>query len=221
MPPAAASPLHRAHRLGGWRSVALWPAALLIRLWGATLRFEVSAATEAQLRRKDRPVAFVLWHNRIFLAAEVYRRYRDGRPLRALISASQDGAWLTAFFSLLGMKAARGSSSRGGRAAADAVVEALRSGEDAGITPDGPRGPCYVFKPGAWVVARAAGAPILLVSCRYSAGWRLKTWDGFWLPRPFCTVQIVCEEAPPEWLDGDRDAAAARLERRLRELTRD
>lgn len=215
-------PSHRrtVHRLSGWRRVALWPVAQLLKAWGATLRFEASPETLALLRRSDRPVAFVLWHNRLFLAAEVYRRYRGGRPLCALISASRDGAWLAAFFSVLGMRAVRGSSSRLGREAAEGLVEAVKAGFDVGITPDGPRGPCYSFKPGALVVCRATGAPLLLLSCGFSAGWRLRSWDQFWLPKPFSTLRVVCEEAPADAAD-DREASASLLQRRLQEMTAD
>ncbi len=208
------------HTLSGWRRAVLWPAAALVKLWGATLRIEMDPPARALLTRTDQPVAFVLWHNRLFIAAEIYRRYRSGRPISALISASKDGAWLAAFFSLMGLQAVRGSSSRRGREAAEDLVDAVKSGRDAGITPDGPRGPCYSFKPGALSVARAAGAPILLFSCGYSAAWRLRSWDGFWLPKPFSTLRVVCEQADPSVLE-DREHGAARLEARLRQLTDD
>jgi hypothetical protein len=76
----------------------LWPVGLLIRLWGMSLRFELSPADRQAYTKRDVPVAMVLWHNRLFLAAEIVRRFRGGRPAYALVSASQDGAWLTAFF---------------------------------------------------------------------------------------------------------------------------
>ena len=89
-----------------------------------------------------------------WLAAEIVRRYRQGRTPYALVSASQDGAWLTAFFSLVGLRTVRGSSSRFGREAANELVEIMRAGRDIGITPDGPRGPRYEIKPGAIIVPR-------------------------------------------------------------------
>ncbi|HYP15757.1 MAG TPA: hypothetical protein VEQ65_00990, partial [Opitutus sp.] len=63
-----------------------------------SLRFETTAEDVRNVSKCDEPVAFVLWHNRLFLAAEIHRRYRPHRPLYALISASKDGALLTAFF---------------------------------------------------------------------------------------------------------------------------
>ncbi|MGH7996831.1 MAG: lysophospholipid acyltransferase family protein [Opitutaceae bacterium] len=211
---------HSVHSLAGWRSVLLWPAAMLLKLWGGSLRFDLSPESLAQLSRRDRPIVLVTWHNRLFLGAEAIRRFRRRRPMCALISASRDGAWLAAFFSTLGMRAVRGSSNRRGREAVEALVDAVKAGCDAGITPDGPRGPCYEFKAGALVVARATGAPVILLSCGFSSGWRLNSWDRFWLPRPFSRLHVVCEEAQASWLD-DREQAAARLQRRLREITKD
>ena len=187
---------------------------MLLRLWGMTLRFELSADDLRHVTKRDVPVAFVVWHNRLFLTPEIFRRYRRGRPLVALISASGDGAWLTAFFSLIGMRAARGSSSRLGREAATALVEAQRAGYDIGITPDGPRGPCYELKPGVVIVPRRTGAPLLLIGGEFSATWQLRSWDRFYLPKPFSRVRLRCELVSAEQL-GDRDAALALLRERM------
>jgi lysophospholipid acyltransferase (LPLAT)-like uncharacterized protein len=201
------------HEVNGWRRLVLWPLAALLRLWARTLRFDISAATLHNLERHDaQPVAFVLWHNRLFLAAEIFRRFRR-RPVCALISTSRDGGWLAAFFQLAGLRAVRGSSSKGGRDAAHGLVAALRSGCDAGITPDGPRGPRYSFKPGAVVVARRAGAAVLLVGGRFESAWRLRSWDGFCVPRPFSRVEVICEYFSPGEVGhhGATETLAARL----------
>jgi len=179
----------------------------------------MAPADRSILESCERPVAFVLWHNRLFISAEIFRRYR-GRKLCGLVSASRDGAWLAAFYSLMGMGAARGSSSRFGREAAGQLVEALRSGLDVGVTPDGPKGPCYEFKEGALLVARRADVPLLLFGAEYSSAWRLGSWDGFYLPTPFSTVRIRCERIEPEEL-ADRHAAASAVSARLRLLNPD
>jgi lysophospholipid acyltransferase (LPLAT)-like uncharacterized protein len=179
-----------------------------------SLRFEVSADDLRNVSKRDEPVTFVVWHNRLFLTPEIFRRYRGGRPLVALISASGDGAWLTAFFSLVGMRAARGSSSRLGREAATALVEAQRAGYDIGITPDGPRGPCYEMKPGVVIVPRRTASPLLLIGGEFSSAWQLKSWDRFYLPKPFSRVRLRCELVTPDELK-ERDTAIARLKERM------
>lgn len=200
--------------------MVLWPFSLLLRLWGMTLRFEVSPDDLRNYTKKDQPVAFVLWHNRLFLAAEIVRRFREGRLPYALVSASQDGAWLTAFFALAGLRTVRGSSSRLGREAATALVETLRAGFDIGVTPDGPRGPCYEMKPGCVIVARRTQTPMLLIGGEFASAWRLRTWDGFYLPKPFSTVRMRCEIVSPSQV-ADRDAGIALVRARLLALNPD
>jgi lysophospholipid acyltransferase (LPLAT)-like uncharacterized protein len=197
-----------------WRRAAVWPLALVIRLWWTTIRVRMPAADRAVVRHGGEPTLFILWHNRLFMAADVVRRHRGGRPLYSLISASGDGSWLAALFSSLGLRAVRGSSSRHGREAAAELVELIRSGCDGGITPDGPRGPAYEMKPGALVVARRARPRVVLVGMDFESSWRLASWDGFHLPRPFSVVHMRFETAGANELD-DRDEAARELGIRL------
>lgn len=185
-----------------------------------SLRFDLSPADRQAYMKRDVPVAMVLWHNRLFLAAEIVRRFRGGRPAYALVSASQDGAWLTAFFSLAGVRTVRGSSSRLGREAASALVEVLRAGHDIGITPDGPRGPCYELKPGTVIVTRRTRSPMLIIGAEFEAAWRLRSWDRFCLPKPFSRVRMRCEVLPAEKL-ADREAGARLLRDRLLALNQD
>ena len=208
------------HEIAGWRRAVLWPFGLLIRLWGMSLRFDLSPADWRAYTKCDVPVAMILWHNRLFLAAEIVRRFRAGRIPYALVSASQDGAWLTAFFSLAGLRTVRGSSSRLGREAASALVDVLRAGHDIGITPDGPRGPCYELKPGTVIVTRRTRTPMLIIGVEFESAWRLRSWDRFYLPKPFSRVRMHCEVLPPEEL-ADRDAGTRLLHERLLALNPD
>ncbi len=221
-PPSAAPSARTApvREIMGWRRALLWPLGVMLRLWGRSLRFDTTPADLAAYTKKDQPVAIVLWHNRLFLAAEIVRRYRGGRPAYALVSASQDGAWLSAFFSLVGLATVRGSSSRLGREAATALVETLRAGYDIGLTPDGPRGPCYELKPGGVIVARRTRAPLLLIGAEFQSAWRLRSWDRFYLPKPFSRVRMRCELIAADQL-ADRDAALRLLQGRLLALNPD
>ena len=208
------------HRVPLWRLVAVWPAAAIVRLWWATIRIRISEGDRLVVEQTGQPTIFVLWHNRLFMAAEVVRRFRKGRPLYSLISASRDGSWLAAFFSSVGLCAVRGSSSRSGREAATALVDVLRSGYDVGITPDGPLGPVYEMKPGALIVARRARTRVVLAGMDFESSWRVASWDGFHIPRPFSRVHMRFEAVETGVLDG-RDEAARQLSRRLVELNPD
>jgi hypothetical protein len=110
---------------------------------------------------------------------------------------------------MAGIEARRGSSSRRSLSAARELVAALRDGLDVGITPDGPLGPCYDFKPGALMVARAGDAPVVLISGAFDRAWRLKSWDRFFVPLPFSRVRMRCERVESPRAEGPRKHAEA------------
>lgn len=191
----------------GWRRLLLWMLATFIRLWGRTLRFQVDAETYARLTKSDEPVAIVLWHNRLFLSPEMFRRYRTKRRVYGLVSASKDGAWLAALYRMIGMYPVRGSSSNFGREAAKTLIEVMRGGHDIGITPDGPRGPLYVVEPGAVVVTRRVNAPMVLFGAEFTRAWKLKSWDRFYIPWPFSRVIMHSAVLPAVKADGEKLSA--------------
>ena len=191
----------------GWRRLALWLLAGLLRGWGRTLRFEADADTYARLTKSDEPAAVVLWHNRLFLSPEIFRRYRFRRRLYGLVSASKDGAWLAAFYRMIGLIPVRGSSSNFGREAARILIEKMKEGNDIGITPDGPRGPMYAVEPGVLVVTRRSNAPLVLLGAEFTRAWRLRSWDGFYVPWPFSRVKMRCTVLASQGPDGAKLSA--------------
>jgi lysophospholipid acyltransferase (LPLAT)-like uncharacterized protein len=191
------------------------PAALILRLWLATLRFRCNVE---KVDDAAGPSVLLLWHDKLFVSSWVANRYFS-RPVTALISTSKDGAWLVAFFKLMGITAVRGSSSRRGAAALITLTRSMRSGSHAGITPDGPKGPALEFKTGAVSLARLTRSPFHVLGIRYHSCWRTRSWDRFGLPLPFSQVELtlIPEPAPAE---GESDeAVAARLQARLNETS--
>jgi lysophospholipid acyltransferase (LPLAT)-like uncharacterized protein len=188
----------------GWRRLLLWLLSVLLRIWVRTLRFEADAATVGRLSKSDEPIAFVLWHNRLFLSPEIFRRYRTRRPLYGLVSASKDGAWLAAFYRMIGLLPVRGSSSNFGREAGRLLIEVMRAGNDIGITPDGPRGPLYVVEPGVLVVTRRTNAPMILLGAEFGPAVRLRSWDRFYIPWPFTRIKLRCTVLPAKNADGTK-----------------
>ena len=187
------------YSLNVWRRIILWPLAMILRLWGASLRFKFSEETKVAFGDiSNTPTVFLLWHNRLFLAIEFFRRFRAGTEVYSLISASKDGAWLTAFFSLVGMKAIRGSSSRKGHDAVRELLGVLDQGHHIGITPDGPRGPLYQFKPGAYIIAKRARTRIVLFGAKFSRFFRVSSWDRLFIPLPFSKIEFIAQEISKE-----------------------
>ncbi|WP_324726034.1 DUF374 domain-containing protein [Actomonas aquatica] len=213
------SPRPAAEAIVGRQRILLWLLGSLLKVWARTLRIEIADADRAALGRRDIPISLVIWHNRLFMGAECVRRYRGGKPFHGLISASKDGAWLVGFFQMMGIRAIRGSSSWGAREAANAMIEASRQGNDLGITPDGPRGPCYEFKPGGLIIARRAHTPLLLVGMEFDGPVKqLRSWDRFIIPCPFSRMVLRCRQVLPSELPKDRQAAIDELTRQMTEL---
>jgi len=134
-----------------------------------------------------------LWHNQLLLSLLFRRTYDVRKRLVALVSASKDGAWLAALFDKVGVPTVRGSSNRFGREALRSLIDSLQQGDHVAITPDGPRGPAYSLEGGAIVAARRAGAEIVLIGADIGSAWRLDSWDGFFIPKPFAKINVKAE----------------------------
>jgi lysophospholipid acyltransferase (LPLAT)-like uncharacterized protein len=99
----------------------------------------------------------------------------------------------------------QGSSSRGGVEGITLLAQRLDEGHDVALTIDGPRGPRYVAKPGAVILARRTGYLISPFHMAVESGHTFKkSWDLFRLPYPFSRV-VMCV-APPIGVPPDADA---------------
>jgi lysophospholipid acyltransferase (LPLAT)-like uncharacterized protein len=187
------SPTRSVRSLSIFKRMLIWPVAMLVRLWSRTITIEVDELFLKILKQNEKsPTVFIFWHNLLFLAGEKYRRFRHKRKLFGLISASNDGAWLVAFLENLGIGAIRGSSSFQGSQAFKQLLEKLQEGYDVAITPDGPRGPRYQLKEGVVKLLELSNAPFVMMGCKLNGYWRLNSWDGFLLPKPFSKVRVQC-----------------------------
>ena len=57
--------------------------------------------------------------------------------------------------------------------------------------------------------------PLLLIGGGFVSAWTLRSWDRFYLPKPFSRVRLRCEHVPAMEIAGDRDEAVARVQARL------
>ena len=205
------TPERKARLLG---TIGSWlTRALLI-----TLRFRFEDRARIMATPPEKPLLWAFWHNRLFVMPYVFEHFFPGRPGAALTSASKDGEILAAFLNRFSVRAIRGSSSRGGARALVEMKRAIEEGFIMGITPDGPRGPRYYLNPGVVKLAQVTGGFVLPVRIRYSRFWQLKSWDGFMIPKPFATVDVVFGvlHAVPATADDDAfEAERVRLEQML------
>jgi lysophospholipid acyltransferase (LPLAT)-like uncharacterized protein len=108
-----------------------------------------------------------------------------------LISPSVDGELGAMIVRRAGATAIRGSSTHtGARALRDYYQALVKDNVSPIITPDGPRGPRFTFKPGALLLSQMSGRPILPMAYAASRAWLIK-WDKFVIPMPFSRIVIA------------------------------
>lgn len=180
-----------------------------------TTRFDVvGAAKHRVLREEGQPVMFACWHGLLLPLVHIHRH----EGIVVLVSEHEDGEYVARVLERHGFGTARGSSTRGGTKGLKALVRAARSGRDLAVTPDGPTGPPRVFKVGAVVAAQMSGVPIVPIAVRAHAGWRFRSWDGFWVPRPFSRVTVEYLDpvfVPRTATRAESEATAEEIGRRL------
>ncbi len=138
------------------------------------------------LRNSETPFIYALWHSQILPLLWHHR----GNGAALVVSGHRDAGLLADAASSWGFRLIRGSSTRGGFAATRGAVRTLLAGHQVAITPDGPRGPAQLVKPGIVRVADLSGSPILPVLARVKGAWHLGSWDRLVVPRPFAEVEI-------------------------------
>jgi lysophospholipid acyltransferase (LPLAT)-like uncharacterized protein len=172
--------------------------ALILRVLGSTLRYEdvfpAGARDPIPGDAYPGPTVYAFWHRSLLACAHRFRK----KDIAILISQSFDGELIARTVELLGFKAVRGSSSRGGASGLRAMSEAYTAGHRCAFTADGPRGPSMVAKAGPAQLAKLVEAP--WVGAFYALpvrAWELKTWDRFLIPKPFSRVYVSFPEHVP------------------------
>ncbi|MEK7369100.1 MAG: lysophospholipid acyltransferase family protein, partial [Planctomycetota bacterium] len=122
----------------------------------------------------------------------------------------------------MGFGVVRGSSTRGGAGAMINMVKEAENGRFLAVTPDGPRGPREAAQSGIIFLAKKTGLPILPIGLGYSNCWRLPSWDGFRIPKPFSRVVLAFGEPiriPPELREEELEDCRRKLEKSLNSLS--
>ena len=203
--------------------LGLW----IIRLWWASCRvvkIEGQEHLDAALAKAPSLVP-CYWHQHQlfcgkYLVDQGGLSPASGQPrikVGWLISPSVDGEIGAMMVQRLGGHVIRGSSTSTGALALKDYYQALvKEGVSPVITPDGPRGPRFEFKPGAILLAQMSGRPILPMAYAASRAWLIQ-WDKFVVPFPFSRIAVAV--GAPRYVPRVTDAAA--IERLQNELKAD
>ena len=114
------------------------------------------------------------------------------------ISLSKDGELQVMVMRWFGIRAVRGSTSRGGAHVLRSLMKWLKTEKGVAlIALDGPRGPWGHISPGALYLAKRLHLPFWFCRVRCTRTIRLKSWDRFMIPYPFSTIYISTWECEP------------------------
>jgi len=173
-----------------------------------------------RLRKKQKPVVFILWHGRILFTSYFFRK----RSIYALVSPSRDGEIIAQILSGWGYKLLRGSGSHSVVKEWKKMKRLLAEGRELIIVADGPTGPARKMKPGAVRLAQETGA--YLIPFTFSAKKKkfLKSWDRFLLFCPFTKLVAVYGEpikVEPDLDPQELERECIRIGRRLTQLEKE
>ncbi|MFL6549847.1 MAG: lysophospholipid acyltransferase family protein [Povalibacter sp.] len=201
-------------------AVLLASLVLEILWWTCRIRY-IDLDKLKGLAREHGAVVPVCWHQHLLLCARflVSDKVLPMKP-GFMISPSVDGEAPSMLARFYGAIVVRGSGTYSGLRAVRGAHQALQEGISLAVTPDGPRGPRFKFKPGAIFAAQISGKPVIPVAYAAKPAFVLKTWDKFIIPVPFGKVCMAIGEPyfPPSELSSEQMEQVQRdLETRMRE----
>ncbi len=181
-----------------------------------TLKVEVEFRTPPKF-----PSIVAFWHGRMFLLPFALQNYAS--KVAILISRHRDGELIARLVERLGFKTVRGSTGKGkgGSKAFLKMLKLLEEGNAVAITPDGPRGPREVVKPGVVKLSMTTGLPVYPLTFACNRYKELSSWDRFVVPYPFSKCKVLLgEPLKPEDFTKEEEMKKG-LELRLKELTKE
>ena len=188
---------------------------ILINLIGLTTRFEIIGWENQEKAELNGGIPiYAFWHDRIFLTTYWWRN----RRIVVMTSRSFDGEYIARFIRRFGYGAVRGSSTRGGIGATIEMARLMRAGCTTGFAIDGPKGPPYVAKMGAVLLAKKTGHPMVPLTTVVARCWKAPSWDSFQIPKPFTRAQVYVGQPIYVPADADEKVLAAKRDELQQEL---
>jgi lysophospholipid acyltransferase (LPLAT)-like uncharacterized protein len=197
-----------------WRTIA--PAVATFMLLNAKLTLRTSTVrVEGPGAEYPGAAVYVNWHKYVPFLCIHY-----GQRRRWLLMSSAPYLYPVAVWcSWMGVRVIRGAPGDRSRESLGQLIEALKSGHSVALAADGPAGPAFVAKRGCVDLARAAGVPIIPLSCRSKKGHsHARRWDQLFQVAKFDQIEV--HYGPPIKLDPwETDAdALERVQRGLDSL---
>ncbi len=173
-----------------------WAARLAGRGLGWYVRFVAATSRHVGPPITQEQCIFAIWHESNLGAAIAAWKLRHDKRVISFSTRGVRGVVMNAMLESVGAGVVtlpdEGRQSRAEAARMTAELARLgREGWSLVISCDGPFGPFRVAKPGALIVAREAGIPILPWAISIRPALRLSSrWDRHLVPLPFCRIRV-------------------------------
>ncbi len=189
---------------------------LLIRFLYGTCRWQVSGFNHiANLLDKQSSFIIAYWHGNLLIP--YYRLAKH--HFHILAGFHKDAELGVLIGKKLGWKFLRGSSSQNGGAVFQQMVELLSKPNNVfAITPDGPKGPTKIPKPGTVRAAQKTGVPIIPAAGCSRHSWGFTNWDTFYITKPFTRIELKFGEPLYFSLNDDFNTCVNTLKTKLDSL---
>ena len=141
----------------------------------------------------NKPIFLCCWHSRFILIASYFKKIK--LPIWSVSSTHKDSEMMAGILEGWGLRLVRGSSTRGWSHVLKQLIKLFKKDSSIiAITNDGPKGPPMVAKKGSVALALKNNAQIIAITGEASRYWKLPSWDGTIIPRPFSTIYIQFSE---------------------------
>lgn len=183
-------------------------AALFLNILAYTWRINING----ELIHKKGVIVFL--HGKMLPCWFIFKKLNP----YGVVSQSKDGEILSTLLSIWNFKLIRGSSSKDSKEVMAQIKQQSKT-TFVLMTPDGPRGPAGLIKPGAVVAAARANVSVQYIKVKIQSKWTFaKSWDKFELPKPFAKIELSFSEQLQPANDRDEiDRMIAEIEKGINE----
>lgn len=167
-------------------------------------RIEIHGVNHLVETAQKHPCILALWHNRMVPLPAILLRYAKQFTYTAVISKSHDVDFLALFTTSYSCGRVLRVPYKVRHQALNEIIHRLKTTKEIMmITPDGPKGPFFVVKPGVAFAARETGAYIVPFSWEADRVWKLGTRDLMMIPKPF--AKIVAKFGDPIFIPKENE----------------
>ena len=156
-----------------------------------TNKFEVHGLENLKAAQDEkRPIMLCVWHGRMLYP--IFYVAKNKIKTWAIASPHQDGYIMAQILKKWGVSIIEGSSNKKSKNVINQMREIFQndSGAIIAITNDGPKGPRHIAKENSLKIAKEYNAQIITITGDSTKKWTFKTWDQFYLPKPFGKIII-------------------------------